>query len=124
MKTTLTTSIKMILTDRLLTVLLGVFIVACIAYCIYVGISLRPSDLQVAVHYTAYGETNFYREKWYYLLSFIAFGIIFAVTHTALIAKLYIQGRRHIALLFLGLSMLLVFIAWSMTWSILKIAFL
>jgi hypothetical protein len=114
----------MILTDRLLTVLMALFLLCCIAYCIYVGISLHPSDLQVAVHYTAYGETNFYRDKWYYLLSFIAFGIIVAVTHTALTTKIYMQGRRHLALLFLGLSFLLVLITWSMTVSILRIAFL
>lgn len=114
----------MILTDRLLTVLLALFILLCIAYCIFVGLSLRPSDLQVAVHYTAYGETNFYREKWYYLLAFIAFGLIIAVTHSALVTKIYMQGRRHLALLLLGLSFLLILIAWPITWSILKIAFL
>lgn len=124
MKTTLTNSLKLILSDRLLTVLLGLFLLLCLAYCIYVGISLRPNDLQVAVHYTAYGETNFYREKWYYLLSFIAFGVIVAATHAALVTKIYMQGRRQLALLFLGLSFLLVVIAWSITWSILRVAFL
>ena len=124
MKTTLTNSLKLILSDRLLTILLGLFVLVCIAYCVYVGISLRPSDLQVAVHYTAYGETNFYREKWYYLLSFIAFGVIVAAAHTALVTKIYMQGRRQLALLFLGLSFLLMVIAWSITWSILRIAFL
>lgn len=124
MKTTLTNSFKLILSDRLLTILIGLFLLVCIAYCVYVGISLRPSDLQVAVHYTAYGETNFYRDKWYYLLSFIAFGVIIAISHAALTAKIYMQGRRQLALLFLGLSFLLMVIAWSVTWSILRIAFL
>lgn len=114
----------MILADRFLTVLLILFVLACTAYCIYVGVSLRPSDLQVAVHYTAYGETNFYREKWYYLLTFVALGLIVAFTHTTLTVKLYMQGRRQIALLFLGLSFLLLMITWIITRSILKIAFL
>jgi hypothetical protein len=124
MKATITTSLKTILSDRLLTVLMILLVLVCVAYCIYVGVSLRPSDLQVAAHYTTYGETNFYRAKWYYLLSFIAFGLIIAVAHTTLATKIYLQGRRHIALLFLGLSFLLVMIAWFITWSILKIAFL
>ena len=124
MKTTLTTSLKAILTDRLMTVLMIIFILACTIYCIYVGTSLRPSDLQVAVHYTAYGETNFYREKWYYLLSFIAFGLIVAIMHTILAAKIYLQGRRPLALLFLSVSFILLLIAWFITWSVLKIAFL
>jgi hypothetical protein len=124
MKTNLLNSIKPILSDRLMTVLIIVFIVVCLAYSVYVGTSLRPSDLQVAVHYTAFGETSFYREKWYYLVSFIIFGVIVAVVHTALVAKLYLQGRREIALAFVWLSLLIVVIAWFIAWSVLKVAFL
>ncbi len=124
MKTTIITTIKTIATDRLMTFLLILFVLTCIAYCICVGIALHPSDLQVAMHYTSYGETNFYRDKWYYLLAFVVFGLIVAVIHTALTAKIYMQGRRPIALLFLGLSFLLIFIAAVMARSVLKIAFL
>jgi predicted TIM-barrel enzyme len=124
MKTIIITTIKTIATDRIMTVLMLLFILVCLAYSIYVGVSLHPNDLQVAMHYTAYGETNFYRDKWYYLLTFVAFGVITAVVHTTLTAKMYMQGRRPIALLFLGLSFLLIFIAWTITQSILKIAFL
>lgn len=124
MKTNVINSIKPILSDRLMTVLIIAFIILCLAYSVYVGASLRPSDLQVAVHYTAFGETSFYREKWYYLISFILFGVIVAVTHSALIVKLYLQGRREIALAFVWLSLLLVVIAWFIAWSVLKVAFL
>lgn len=124
MKTNFITSLKLILADRLMTVLLLLLALASIVYCIYVGVSLRPSDLQVAVHYTAFGDTAFYREKWYYLLSFILFGIIFWGAHTALIIKLYVQERRQIALLFTWLTFLLLIIAWSITYAVLKIAFL
>jgi hypothetical protein len=124
MKTNAFNSIKLILTDRLMAALLIVFILACLAYCIYVGVSLHPSDLQVAVHYTAFGQTSFYREKWYYLISFIIFGAVLATVHTALAMKIYAQGRRQMALLFTFLSMLILLIAWFMTWSVLRIAFL
>jgi hypothetical protein len=124
MKTNFITSLKLILADRLMTTLLVVFVLACIAYCIYVGVSLRPSDLQVAVHYTAFGGTSFYREKWYYLISFIVFGLILAVIHVILIVKFYVQERRQIAVLFTCLSFLLLLITWIMTNSVLKIAFL
>ncbi len=124
MKTNVFNSVKLILSDRLMAALIIVFILACLAYCIYVGVSLHPSDLQVAVHYTAFGETTFYREKWYYLISFIVFGVLLASVHTALIMKIYGQGRRQMALLFTFLSMLILLIAWFMTWSVLRIAFL
>ena len=124
MKSNFLTSLKLILADRLMTVLLIVFILSCLGYCIYVGISLRPSDLQVAVHYTAFGATSFYREKWYYLLSFVLLGMILAVVHSIIIVKLYVQERRQIALLFTWLSFLILFIAWIVAHSILKVAFL
>lgn len=124
MKSQIITSLKLIVADRLVVTLLSVFILACLAYCLYVGISLRPSDLQVAVHYSAFGETRFYREKWYYLLSFIVFGLVLAVIHTILIVKMYVQERRQMALLFTYASFLLLLIAWILTHSILKVAFL
>lgn len=114
----------MILTDRLVTFITVLFILFCAAYCIYVGISLHASDLQVAVHYTVYGETNFYRDKWYYLITFIVFGMIVAIGHTILMAKIYVQGHRQMAILFMGLSYITIMTAWFIAWSILKIAFL
>lgn len=122
MKDTITTAFKLILADRLVAVLLTVFIVSCLGYCIYVAVSLHPSDLQVAVHYTAFGATNFYREKWWYLLSFIVLGVVMASVHTAVAVKIYAQGRRQLALAFIYLSFLLLLIAWSLTWSVLRIA--
>lgn len=124
MKETITKSIKLILEDRLMTVLIATLLLVCVGYCIYVGVSLRPSDLQVAVRYTAFGETNFYREKWYYLITFIVFGALIGGLHSVLAVKLYTQGRRQIALAFILLSLLLILIAWIMTWSILRVAFL
>jgi hypothetical protein len=124
MKTNIITSVKLLLADRLLTVLTILLILSCLVYCIYVGISLRPSDLQVAVHYTAFGGTTFYRDKWYYLITFIGFGALIATMHPILVMKLYVQGRRQMALLFLCISLLLVVIVWFMTWSVLKVAFL
>jgi hypothetical protein len=116
--------IKLILADRLLAALLFLFLLFVTAYCIYIGVSLRPSDLQVAVHYSAFGETGFYRDKWYYFINFIVFGVILAITHVVLTVKLFIQGRRALALSFVWFSLLLIVIAWFTTWAILKVAFL
>ena len=124
MKTDFINDAKMILADRLMTSLIVIFILLCGAYATYVVLSLHPSDLQVAVHYTAYGETSFYRDKWYYFITFVVFGAAVAIVHTILTAKLYVQGRRQIALVFLGLSFITLVIAWFVTWSILKVAFL
>lgn len=117
-------TIKLVLADRLVAALTILLIAVATLYCIYVGLSLQVSDVQVAVHYTAYGGTNFYRDKWYYLISFIGFGASFAVIHTVLMLKLYAMERRQLALLFIGLSFLILAIAWMITRSVLKVAFL
>jgi hypothetical protein len=124
MKKTITSTLKTILEDRLMTVMVVVLVLMSLAYCIYVGASLRPSDLQVAVHYTAFGPTGFYREKWYYLATFVVFGLLVAIMHSVLVVKLYIQGRRQMALMFAWMSLLLIVIAFFMTRAVLKVAFL
>jgi len=124
MKKTITATLKTILEDRLLTAMIIVLVILSLSYCIYVGASLRPSDLQVAVHYTAFGPTGFYRQKWYYLINFVAFGALIAFVHAALIVKFHTQGRRQIALLFAGISFLLLIVAFFMTRAVLRVAFL
>lgn len=124
MKIDVINTAKTILADRLTTVLLVVLILLCTAYTAYVILSLHPSDLQVAVHYTSFGETTFYRNKWYYLITFAVFGAMVGIMHTLLAVKVYMQGRREMALLFIGMSYLLMIVAWFITWSVLKVAFL
>ena len=121
---TVLTSVKAILSDRLMAALVVVLLLLAASYCVYVGLSLRPSDLQVAVHYTSFGGTSFYRDKWYYLINFIAIGAIIGAAHSALVVKLYVQGRRQMALLFAWLSLLILVIAFFLTHAVLNIAFL
>jgi hypothetical protein len=123
MKTEIKQAIKQVLSDRGMTALIIVFLLACIVYAIYVAALLRPSELQVAVHYTAFGDTNFYRERWYYLLSFVGFGLLLGVAHSILAVKLYLEERRQLAVLFLYLSLFLVVVAWFITRSVLSVAF-
>ncbi|MEO5950809.1 MAG: hypothetical protein ABIQ04_05170 [Candidatus Saccharimonadales bacterium] len=124
MKSDFITYSKQVLADRAVTIMISIILVLSIAYCIYVGVSLRPSQLQVAVHYTAFGETFYYRDQWYYLLSFVAFGVVFAITHTMLIVKLLMMNKRQIALVFGWFSLFVLLIILLLTHSVLGIAFL
>ena len=95
-----------------------------IFFVVYAIISLRPSDLQVASHYSAFGDTHFYRNKWYYLISFALFGIVFCVAHVGLMIKLRMLDMRPLAIAFGWLTLLLLAIAFVLTHSVLGIAFL
>lgn len=122
MKQTIETLVKRVITDRPFMVLVVVFLAVCLAYCVYVAFSIHPSDLQLAVHYTAFGETGYYREKWQYLISFLLFGIVMAIAHTMIAVKLYNEDRRSFAVGFMWFSFILLAISWVLTWSVLKIA--
>ncbi|MNH50510.1 hypothetical protein D3C73_21320 [compost metagenome] len=114
--------VKVILADRAVATLLGVFLLLVIAFCISVATSLHPSELQVVTHYTAFGITNFYRDKWYYFLSFIVFGVVIGVIHTCVVAKLYKEKDRSFAIGFAWLGIVTILIAWVLTQSILQVA--
>ncbi len=95
-----------------------------VAYSIYVGIALEPSDLQVATRYTAFSDAHFYRNKWYYLLSFIVFGLMVIGLHIALAVKLHGRDQRQLAVGLLSFTLLVLAITWILTRSVLQIAFL
>lgn len=124
MRETFLTAIKLILTDRLMTSLLIVLAAFSVIYSLYVGISLRPGDLQVAMHYTSYGETNYYRDQWYYLISFAVYGGVILAGHGLVAMKLYVMQKRQLAIAFVLFGYLLLIIAWITARSVLGVAFL
>ena len=116
--------IKNFFRDRTMVSLVGALLLMGIAYGIYLALTLEPSDLQVATRYTAFGDTHFYRNKWYYLLSFALFGTALIGIHTALAIKLYGREQRSLAIALLGMTFILFTIGWILARSVLKIAFL
>ena len=124
MKTTLLSTIKQLLADRFMASLIVVLLLAGIAYAVFVVLSLQSTDLQVATRYTSFGTTNFYRSKWYYLLSFALLGMLVAGAHAALALKLYTRGQRQLAVFLIAMSLSIIVIAWITAGSVLRIAFL
>lgn len=113
-----------ILADRTIGFLCGGILLAAALYMLYVGLSLNPTELQVATRYTAFGETQYYRNKWYYLIGFVVFGGVMAVMHVVLIAKLRSRGMRPLAIA-LGLCTFILFaILFIVARSVLAVAYL
>jgi len=122
MKQRILSSAQTILDDRQLTTLLGVFLASCVAVLVYLALSIHSSELQVVIHYTSFGSTNFYRDRWFYLLLLPVFVVFLAISHTCLVYRLLIARGRQFALAFLWLSIILLFIAVSLFYQILKVA--
>jgi preprotein translocase subunit Sss1 len=124
MKHIIRSTIQQILADRVMTLLCLGLLLGGIGYIIYVAVNLSASDLQLAIRYTSFGETHFYRDKWWYLLSFVGFGLLFIVAHIGMLAKLYVIGLKQLAYSFAWLSFVVLVLMFVYTYSVLNIAYL
>lgn len=115
-------ALKEIAKDRYIAVLLLLFLLLCGAIIIFLVFQIHSSELQIVVHYTGFGSTNFYRDKWYYLVSFIAFVSILATVHTAAAYKLLQRKGRDFTAAFIWFSGILAVITVAIFYQILKIA--
>lgn len=99
-------------------------VIITVLYTLYVGFSLSPSELQVATRFTSFGETQLYRNKWYYLISFIIVAVVMAVVHIGLMVKLNARNVRPMAVAFGWLTVLMLVILFIVTQRVLSSAFL
>ena len=110
--------------DRFLVISWFVFLITNLLVQILFAFQIKASDLNVKVRYTAFGPTNYYDDAWYYLLSFIVFGLFVLVFHTLIAAKLYDQRGLHAARIFILLSVVVIVIQYFIVQSILQVSLL
>jgi len=115
-------AISEMLHDRMIVFSLIVIGLILIVIIVISAIYIRPSDLQVPVRYSAYGITNFYRDKWYYELILSLFGFVMAGLHLALGVKLFQVKGREMAYRFLWLTAGLLAITATLLLAILQVA--
>ena len=121
MKTAIVHSLKELITNRYLTTLSIVLTLLTIGFVIYISVAVRPSELQLVTHYTAFGVTHLYRDQWFYLLSFAAFGVLVAFMHIALAIKIYITKGHPLAISFLWMGIGIVAFAWVTSIAIINV---
>lgn len=122
MKQRVLTHIQTIAEDKHLVIALSVFSLVCIGLIIFLALGIQPSERQVAVHYTSFGTTNFYRDKWYYLLGLIGFILIAAVSHGVITFRILKEKGRHLALAFAWFGVMIMFVFLTFFFQLLKIA--
>lgn len=121
LKNTITESIKELMTNRYLTVLSIVTIILAIAFVIYISVVVRPSELQLVTHYTAYGVTHLYRDQWFYLLSFGVFAVIVALLNISIALKVYLTKGHPLAIMFAWFGIGILVFAWLTSFSIINV---
>lgn len=110
MKNIIKKSLKQLLTDRYLLIVLVLFILVAIINSIIISLSIHTSELQLVSHYSAYGITHFYRDQWFYLVTFVLFQVIISILGVIICIKLFIVKDRSIAIMFawVGIGTLIV----------------
>lgn len=121
LKNSIIQSLKELVTNRYLTTLSIVLVLLTIGFIVYIAIAVRPSELQLVTHYTAFGVTHLYRDQWFYLLSFIGFAVMVAFFHISIAIKLYITKGHPLAIAFLWVGIGLIVFAWITAISIINV---
>jgi hypothetical protein len=96
--------------DRTAVMLVLGLAAACVILITTVVLRLHPSDIQVPVRYTGFGQTFIYRDQWYTQYSYVGLAVIVAAVNGFLAVRLY-QLRRMLGLGLLGMSIFIVILA-------------
>ncbi|HZJ34501.1 MAG TPA: hypothetical protein VFD55_00610 [Candidatus Angelobacter sp.] len=121
MKKIIKESLKQLVADRYLLVLVSALVLLALSFAITIGLSIRPSELQLVSHYSAFGVTHFYFDQWFYLLVFVAFGIIVAVLHVIIAIKLLITKGKSFAAMFVWFGIGIILLSWVTALSVLNV---
>ena len=122
MKTLFIEPFKQLTKERRLIIALAILLVSALGLMIYVGMNIHQNELKIVTHYTAFGSTNFYRDKWYYLITFVMFGLVVALIHSLIALRLLVAKGVELALSFVWASVLILFIAGAIMYQVLRIA--
>ncbi|MCX6728868.1 MAG: hypothetical protein NTV39_03845 [Candidatus Saccharibacteria bacterium] len=117
MKKIIKNSIKQLISDRYLLSLVVLMILLALLASILLGMSIHSGERQLVSHYSAFGITHFYFDKWYYSFVFIAFLLIVAVLHSIVSIKLLLTKGRPMAIMFawFGVGLIIVGFATAST---------
>lgn len=112
---------RKLVSDRYFFALIIGMLLQTLVFSIILGFSIRANDRQLISHYSAFGGAHFYVDQWYYLFSFVAFGVAVASSHLAVALKLYEIKGRSIAFIYVWFSMAIILIGWVVASNILSL---
>lgn len=98
-----------------------VIVLLALGFAVYVAVSVRPSELQLVSHYSAFGVTHLYRDQWFYLLTFGLFGLFVAAIHGALSVKLLTIKGPSLAIAFAWAGIFTLLMAWMTAVAVINV---
>lgn len=114
-------SLKLLLESRLLFASVIIMNLIALTLAIVIIFLIKPSELQLITHYSAFGITHLYRSQWYYLYSFVLFEILVSVLHSFIAIKVLIVKGRPLALLTVWSGILILLLGFSTALSVINV---
>ena len=110
MKKIIKNSLKQLVADRYLLLMVALMFLLALVASVIIGLSIHSSERQLVSHYSAFGITHFYFDKWYYAFVFVAFELFAAGLHSIVSVKLLLTKGHPMAIMFawIGVSIILV----------------
>jgi len=96
--------------DRTAVLLLIGLLAISVVLIVTVLIRLQPSDIQVPVRYTGFGQTFIYRDQWYTQYSYVGLALVVVLVNGLLALRLY-KIRRLLGLGLIGMSIFILVLA-------------
>ena len=121
MKQIILQSFKKLISDRYLFTLIVLMLLLSLVCAVNLGLSIKPSELQLVSHYSAFGVTHLYRDQWFYLLVFIAFSLVVSLLHGIISVKLLIARDHTIAVIFAWIGVGIILLGWATALAVLNV---
>lgn len=107
--------------DRTLIILTAASTLIALTIILSVVVQVRPSDVQVPIRYTAFGEAILYTDQWYYLLSFLGAGLVI-LAQPLITLKLLQERGREFAIGFASVTNVVATLGLLLTLAVLRTA--
>ena len=121
LKKILISSLTQLFANRYLATLSIILTLLSLAFVVYIGFSVHPSELQLVTHYSAFGVTHLYRGQWWYLLAFALFGLLVAFLHIAIAIKIAGIKGYPLAVAYVWIGIGVILLAWVTSFSVINI---
>jgi len=113
--------LKHLVSDRYLLALCVSMVLLSVVCAVTLALSIKPSELQLVSHYSSFGITHLYRDQWYYLLTFVVFGLVVAALHTAISIKISVERGRSVALMYAWVGLGIIILGWVTAFAVLNV---
>ena len=114
-------SFKLLVNNKLLFASVIFVNLAAIIFAIILIFMIKPSELQLVSHYSAFGITHLYRDQWYYLYVFVFFQPLVAILHSIISAKMLIEKGHSIAMWTIWSGLFVIILGFSTALSVINV---